>query len=114
MNKLRQEPAVVIGVIAACILAVAQTLAGKGIISADIFATIAGALDPAKGGWAIPIIIAFVTRFFVFSPPAVQTIANAATNLAAGTKVDIGNPPAGPAPAEGTPKPDASPPPPKG
>jgi hypothetical protein len=101
--KLKAEPAVVIGVIAACILAVAQTLAGNGIISSDVFATIAGALDPAKGGWALPIILSIVTRFFVFSPPAVQKIANAATNLAPGTVVDIGNPPSGPAPAEGTP-----------
>lgn len=68
LDKLKSEPAVVIGVIAACILAVVQTLAGNGVIGPDLAATIGRALDPS-GGWLIPIIVSLVTRVFV-SPAA--------------------------------------------
>jgi hypothetical protein len=67
--RLKAEPAVVIGIVAAALLAALQSLAGHGVISADVFSTIAGALDPTKGGWAIPILVGVVTRFFV-SPAA--------------------------------------------
>ena len=39
--------------------------------------------------------LALVVRQNVFAPPTVQKIANAATQLPAGTSVDIGNPPEG-------------------
>lgn len=68
-NPLGGEPAVAIGLIAACILAVLQTLVSGGIIGQDVLDTIAMAIDPAKGGWALPIIVGFITRFFV-SPAA--------------------------------------------
>lgn len=65
LAKLKNEPAVVIGVLAAALLAALQSLAGHGAIRPDIVDTIAKALDPGQGGWAIPIIVGFVTRFFV-------------------------------------------------
>lgn len=40
--------------------------------------------------------LALLVRGSVYVAPSVQKIANAATNLPAGTPVDIGNPPAGP------------------
>jgi hypothetical protein len=63
--KLKSEPAVVIGTLAAVILAVVQTLAGRGVIDQNIVDTVAGALDPTKGGWLIPLIVGLVTRAFV-------------------------------------------------
>ena len=65
LAKLRNEPAVLIGVIAAALLAALQSLAGNGVIRPDIVDTIAKALDPTHGGWAIPILVSVVTRFFV-------------------------------------------------
>lgn len=67
MDILKREPAVIIGVAAAVILAVFQTLAGEGVIGTDIADTVTKALDPTTG-WALPIILGIVTRFFVFSP----------------------------------------------
>lgn len=67
MNLLNKEPAVLIGVLFAAVLAVVQVLSGEGIIGTDIADTITKALDPTTG-WALPIVIGIVTRFFVFSP----------------------------------------------
>lgn len=63
-NRIRNEPAVVIGILAACVLAVVQTLAGEGVIGTDIADTIGRALDPSSG-WVLPIIVGIITRFFV-------------------------------------------------
>jgi len=68
MNRIKSEPAVAIGIIAACILAIAQTLVGQGVLGSDVGDTIAKALDPSSG-WVIPIVLGIVTRFFV-SPAA--------------------------------------------
>lgn len=68
MDRIKKEPAVVIGILAACVLAVVQTLAGNGVIGPDLAATIGRALDPTTG-WAIPIVVGIITRFFV-SPAA--------------------------------------------
>lgn len=65
LDKLKSEPAVVIGVIAAALLAALQSLAGHGIVRPDIVDTVTKALDPTQGGWAIPILVSIVTRFFV-------------------------------------------------
>jgi hypothetical protein len=65
MSRIRSEPAVVIGIIAAAVLAAIQSLAGNGVISGDVANIIGQALDPTKGAWAIPIIVGLVTRFFV-------------------------------------------------
>ena len=67
MNLLKREPAVIIGVIAAAVLAAISSLTGSGVIREDIAATITAAIDPTSG-WALPIILGIVTRFFVFSP----------------------------------------------
>lgn len=105
LTRLRKEPAVVIGIIAAALLALLQSLAGSGVIGQDAVDTIASAIDPTKegGGWALPILIGFVTRYFVYAPPTVQKIANAATFEKPGTVVDIGKPPdaSPPLPPEG-------------
>jgi hypothetical protein len=68
VDRLKSEPAVVIGIVAACVLAVVQTLSGYGVIGSDLAGTIGRALDPTTG-WAIPIVVGIITRFFV-SPAA--------------------------------------------
>ena len=64
MSRLKREPAVVIGIIAAATLAAVQSLAGNGVIEADLAATVGRALDP-QTGWALPIVVGIITRFFV-------------------------------------------------
>ena len=63
-DRIRKEPAVVIGIVAAAALAAVQSLAGNEVISPDFAETIGRAFDPEKG-WALPIIVGIVTRFFV-------------------------------------------------
>ena len=62
--RLRNEPAVVIGTLFAVILAVFQTLAGRGVIGPDLVDTLTRALDP-NAGWALPIVLSIIIRFFV-------------------------------------------------
>jgi hypothetical protein len=78
MSIFGREPAVIVGIGAAVVLAVIQTLVGKGVLSPDIGTTIGQALDPTQGGWAIPIIVGIVTRFAVYSPATVQKVATQA------------------------------------
>jgi hypothetical protein len=66
---MKREPAVIIGIVAAAILAALQSLAGSGVLGQDVVDTIAMAIDPARGGWFLPIILAVITRLFV-SPAA--------------------------------------------
>ena len=65
----QREPAVWIGIIAAVLLALATQLAGNGLISSDLLATVQTAIDPTQGGWLLPIVLGLITRFFV-SPAA--------------------------------------------
>lgn len=60
----QREPAVWIGILFAVLLAVVQSLAGNGILGQDIADTIALAIDPTRNGWAIPIAVGIVTKFF--------------------------------------------------
>ena len=62
--RLKAEPAVVIGTLFAVILAVIQTLVGRGVIGPDIVDTLTRALDP-NAGWALPIVVGLITRVFV-------------------------------------------------
>lgn len=64
LGRIKGEPAVVIGILAAAVLAAVASLSGNGVIDPDIAVTIQRALDPT-GGWAIPIIVGIITRFFV-------------------------------------------------
>jgi hypothetical protein len=64
IDRIRREPAVVIGILFAAILAAVQSLAGNGVVEPDIVATVQRALDPSSG-WALPIVAGVVTRFFV-------------------------------------------------
>lgn len=64
MTTIKREPAVVIGILAACVLAVVQTLSGQGVIGTDFADTIGKAIDPTTG-WALPILVGIITRFFV-------------------------------------------------
>lgn len=72
MSLFQKEPAVIIGIIAAAVLAAIQSLSGNGVISPDLAETVRKAIDPS-GGWAIPIIVAIITRFAVYSPNTVAT-----------------------------------------
>lgn len=93
MSVLKREPAVLLGILFAAVMAALQSLAGNGIIGQDVVDTIASAFDPSKGGWAIPLITGLITRQFVFSPAKTQEVANLATFQPPGTVVDIGKPP---------------------
>lgn len=62
--RIKGEPAVVIGIVFAAVLAAIQSLAGNNVISPDLATTISHALDP-QTGWALPIVVGIVTRFFV-------------------------------------------------
>lgn len=62
--KIKAEPAVAIGIVAAVVLAVVQTLGGHGVLSGNVVDWFTNALDP-NAGWAIPIVVGLVTRFFV-------------------------------------------------
>jgi uncharacterized membrane protein YeaQ/YmgE (transglycosylase-associated protein family) len=67
MTLFQKEPAVIIGIIAAAIIAVVQSLQGNGVLDGSIADIIANAISP-ESGWLLPIIIGIVTRFAVFSP----------------------------------------------
>ena len=73
LERLKNEPAVIIGAIAAGVLATAQSLAGNGVIGTDVLDTISQALNP-ESGWAIPIILGVITRFFVYGPKSAETL----------------------------------------
>ena len=75
IEKLKNEPAVIIGIIAACVLAVVKVLQGGAIISDSLAATLEAALNPTSG-WAIPIILGVITRFFVYGPKTAETLLN--------------------------------------
>ena len=64
IDRIKREPAVVIGIVAAAVLAVVQSLAGNEVISPDIAATLQRAFEPTSG-WAIPLLLGVITRFFV-------------------------------------------------
>jgi len=63
--RLKAEPALIVGALASGIVAAVLYLAGHDVLGSDIVATVQNALDPAQGGWLIPLITGFVTRFFV-------------------------------------------------
>lgn len=71
--RLKNEPAVVVSVVGAVLLAGAQTLAGHQVIGADIPDTIARAFDP-DGGWAYVVLLGIITRAFVYGPGTVAAI----------------------------------------
>ena len=87
-NILAKEPARFVGYGSSLAVAVALKLAERVgvVLSADVLA----AISLLTG-----FVIAELIRRFVFAPANVQKIANAATNLPAGTPVDIGVPPEG-------------------
>jgi hypothetical protein len=87
-NILAKDPARFVGYGSSLAVAVALKLAERvGIVlSADVLA----AISLLTG-----FVIAELIRRFAFAPATVQKIANAATNLPAGTPVDIGVPPEG-------------------
>lgn len=84
IDRLKREPAVVIGIVFAVVLAVVQTLVGEGVLGQDIGDTVTRALDPTAG-WALPIVVAVITRFFVTSA--------AAPTIKEGTTVTVVTPP---------------------
>lgn len=77
LERLKNEPAIVIGAIAAAILAAVQVLAGHNLIGQNIVDFLTAALNP-DGGWLIPIVLGIVTRFFVYGPKTVQAMTDAA------------------------------------
>lgn len=64
LERIKREPAVLIGVLAAVVLATVQQLAGHGLLSGTVLDWVTRAFDPTSG-WAIPIIVGIITRFFV-------------------------------------------------
>jgi hypothetical protein len=62
---MKREPAVIIGILASALYAAVLSLTGSGVIGSDVAATIGLMIDPAQGGWLLPIIVALITRIFV-------------------------------------------------
>jgi hypothetical protein len=87
---LQTEPAALIAAITALVGA-AVSLGVLTQTRADLWIALVAALLPV----ILPIIQGYLTRQTVFSPDTTQKLANAATNLPAGTPVDIGVPPSG-------------------
>lgn len=87
-NILAQEPARLVGYGSAFAVALALKLAERVgvVLSADVLA----AISLLTG-----LVISELIRRFVFAPATVQVLADAATQLPAGTPVDIGKPPEG-------------------
>lgn len=67
----KAEPAFFIGVLASAILVIVQALGGHNLLSGSVVDWIVRAFDPTSG-WAIPIIVGIVTRFFVYAPDTVE------------------------------------------
>jgi len=65
LERLRREPAVVIGAVAAVIIAAVQTSGGQNLLDGSVVDWITTALnpDPAALGWALPLILGLVVRF---------------------------------------------------
>lgn len=82
-------------------IVVALALKGAAALGVTIPADVLAALSLITG-----FVISEVIRRFAYAPATVQKIANAATNLPAGSIVDIGNPPAGPDPSSLPPSPE--------
>lgn len=69
MGVFSREPAVIIGIIASCVIAVVQTLVEKGVLTADTGQTALNVI-----GVFVPLIVAIVTRFVVYSPATVKRL----------------------------------------
>lgn len=71
LARLRNEPAVVIGVIAAAVMAGLQYASGAELVSADVVASVGRFFDnPTTAevpldGWGTTIVVGIITRFFV-------------------------------------------------
>lgn len=64
IDRLKKEPAVVIGALAAAFLAAVNVLVGNDLIGSGLGDFLTKALDPTSG-WALPLIVGVITRFFV-------------------------------------------------
>lgn len=62
--RIRHEPALVIGFLAAIVLAGVQYANGQNLLPGGVLDWVTNALNP-EGGWAIPILVGFITRWFV-------------------------------------------------
>lgn len=62
--RLKNEPALLLGLAFSAVVAVAQYAGGHDLIGQNAVDAIAKAFDP-QTGWAIPLILGIVTRFFV-------------------------------------------------
>lgn len=73
--RLRNEPAVLIGIIGTAIVAALQSLAGNGVIGADLVDTIARLVGTVEQpGPAVVLLAGIVIRFFVYGPETVAAI----------------------------------------
>lgn len=73
LDRLKNEPAVIIGILASAVIATVASLQGNGVLDPDLGETLTNALNP-DGGWLLPIIIGLITRFFVFGPKTAQVL----------------------------------------
>lgn len=69
MGLFNREPAAILGIIAACVVAVIQTLAGQGVITNETSTTVQNLIVVA-----VPLIAAILTRFIVYSPASVAKL----------------------------------------
>jgi hypothetical protein len=75
----QKEPLVILGALAAGVLAVVQSLGGHGVLSGDVVQWVTNALDP-NSGWLLPLVVGIIGRFLVYSPQSHAKAVQAALN----------------------------------
>jgi len=63
--RLKAEPALIIGILGAAIVAAIQAAGGHDLVGPDVVSFVTRAFDPTQGGWADLLLVGIVTRFFV-------------------------------------------------
>ncbi|HUW17354.1 MAG TPA: hypothetical protein VMW94_09775 [Actinomycetes bacterium] len=93
ITRFKNEPAIVISILAAAVVAALQSLAGNEVIGADLVETVRNIVGTAEDPGIVVIILGgIVTRFFVFGPKSVaKVVAEAEAKVPAGY-VAIDNP----------------------
>lgn len=73
--SMQTEPARIIGVITAVVIAVVQTLIGQGVLSSNVGTSVINIL-----GVLLPIILAEIIRRFVSSPATVAALTSSSSS----------------------------------
>ncbi len=75
LERVKNEPAVVIGIIGMAAVSALQSLAGNEVISADIVTTVGNLIGTVQApGPATLLLAGVVTRFFVYGPKSAEAL----------------------------------------